>query len=95
MADLHTSRPGSNQAGPAVAVHTAPDQLTAELICGLLEDAGIPAVLAAGDTMAYLGVSLVPCRIMVPEGLAPAARRVLDEQLGPIDNDQGEHAQSV
>jgi hypothetical protein len=45
--------------------------------------------------MAYLGVSLVPCRIMVPERLAPAARRVLDEQLGPSDNDQGEHAQSV
>lgn len=94
MADLHTARPGRNQAGRAVAVHTAPDQLTAELLRGLLEDAGIPAVLAAGDTMAYLGVLLVPCRIMVPEALAPAARRVLDEQLGPID-DQGEHAQSV
>ena len=53
MADLHTSHPGRNQAGRAVAVHTAPDQLTAELLRGLLEDAGIPAVLAAGDTMAY------------------------------------------
>jgi hypothetical protein len=93
MSELPTSRPAQSQAGSPVAVHTAPDQLTAELLRGLLEDAGIPAVLAAGDTSAYLGVSPVPCRIMVPAELAPAARRALDQQLGPIDDDQGEHAQ--
>jgi putative signal transducing protein len=91
MSELRLPWPAPDE-GRVVVVHTAPDQLTAELLRGLLDNAGIPAALAAGDTRAYLGLSSTPCRILVPRELAAAARQVLDEQLGPTEDDQGDHA---
>jgi hypothetical protein len=64
-----------------VPVRTAPDQLTAEIWLGLLEAEQIPAMLAPGDVVSFLGVSSVPCRLLVPEDLLPAAERVLDGEF--------------
>jgi hypothetical protein len=61
-----------------VPLRTAPDQLAAEIWLGLLEAEHIPAMLAPGDVASFLGVSSIPCRLLVPEDLVPAAERVLD-----------------
>lgn len=73
------SAPGAavpQQAG-WVVVRTAPNQLVAEMWRGLLVDAGIPAALAPADVVSYLGVSVTPCRLLVPGELAARAERVL------------------
>ena len=64
-----------------VVLRTAPDQLAAEIWCGLLESEGIPATLAPGDAVSFLGVSPVPCRVLVPEHLIASAERILDGEL--------------
>ena len=64
-----------------VTLRTAPDQLTAEIWLGLLEAEHIPAMLAPGDVISFLGVSSVPCRLLVPEDFIPAAERLLDGEL--------------
>lgn len=61
-----------------VPLRTAPDQLTAEVWRGLLEAEHIPATLAPGDAVSFLGVSAIPCRLLVPDELVPAAERVLE-----------------
>ncbi len=66
-----------------VYLTTAPDQLTAEMWQELLRGDGIPAVIRAGDTASYLGVSNAPCRMMVPQERLTEARRMLEEHLGP------------
>ena len=66
-----------------VYLTTAPDQLTAEMWQELLHNDGIPAVIRAGDTASYMGVSNAPCRLMVPEDRLQEARRLLEEHLGP------------
>ncbi|MFH1141458.1 MAG: DUF2007 domain-containing protein [Chloroflexota bacterium] len=70
-------------AQPLAYLTTAPDQLTAEMWQELLRCEGIPAVIQAGDTASYLGVSNAPCRLMVSEERLAEARRLLEEQLGP------------
>lgn len=68
--------------GPRWAVvRTAPDQLTAEIWRGLLVAEGIPATLAPGDAVSFLGVSPVPCRLLVPEPLLAVAERALTGEL--------------
>ena len=62
-------------------LRTAPDQLSAEIWRGLLEAESIPATLAPGDAVSYLGVSATPCRLLVPDELLTAAGRVLDGEL--------------
>jgi len=66
-----------------VYLTTAPDQLTAELWQGLLRNEEIPAVVRAGDTASYLGISAAPCRLLVPEERLAEARSLLWERLGP------------
>ncbi len=67
-----------------VNLATAPNQLTAELWQGLLSSEGIPAMVHTGNISSYhLGVSNVPCRLMVPEDHLVEARRLLEEHLGP------------
>lgn len=61
---------------------TAPDQLTAEMWSGLLRDRGIPAMVRAGDTSSFMGVSAYPCGILVDEGEIIRAREVLQSELG-------------
>lgn len=66
-----------------VYLTTAPDQLTAEMWQELLRNDGVPAMIRAGDTISFLGVSNAPCRLMVPEERLQEARRLLEEHLGP------------
>ncbi len=44
---------------------TTDDQLSAELLVQALLEEGIEALVNAGDTSSFLGVSGNPCRIMV------------------------------
>ena len=60
-----------------VYLATAPDQLTAEMWAQLLQGEGIPARLKPEDATSFLGVSAMPCRLLVPEGRVSEARAVL------------------
>ncbi len=63
---------------------TAPDQLTAEMWVELLQGEGIPARLKPEDAASFLGVSAMPCRLLVPEGRAEEAMAVLAQySAGP------------
>ncbi|MBI4338722.1 MAG: DUF2007 domain-containing protein [Chloroflexi bacterium] len=68
---------------------TAPDQLTAEMWSELLRSEGLPVMVRSGDTASYLGVSFVPCRLLVREDRQEDARRVLAERLSPDSVDEG------
>ncbi len=61
-----------------VLAATAPDQLAAEMLGGLLSNSGIPFRLSPGDTSAFLGLSLRPCGILVQEDKLEEARIVLE-----------------
>ena len=61
---------------------TAPDQLIAEMWSQLLRDRGISAMVRAGDTSSFLGVSAYPCRILVDTDEVSRAREVLQSELG-------------
>ena len=60
---------------------TAPDQLTAEVWRDLLANEGIPSIIKPGDVMSFLGVSPMPCRILVPENLLAEAKIALERQM--------------
>ena len=66
---------------------TAPDQLTAESWLGLIQNAGIECKLQPGDTVAFLGVSGLPTRIMARSDYVENALTVLNTYLG--NNDAG------
>ncbi len=73
-----------------VPLATAPDQLVAELWSGVLQAAGIPAMIRAGDTSSFLGVSAYPCRILVDETRLADAQAVLKSELDVVfDDDEG------
>jgi|GEM_PF-5699696 hypothetical protein len=61
----------------------APHQLIAEMWRDLLLGHGIPAQLRAGDSASYLGVSTIPCRVLVPEDQLDQAHTMLEEFLTP------------
>ena len=61
---------------------TAPDQLTAESWLGLVQNAGIECKLQPGDTVAFLGVSGLPTRIMARSDYVQNALTVLNAYLG-------------
>ena len=61
---------------------TAPDQLTAESWLGLVQNAGIEWKLQPGDTVAFLGVSGLPTRIMARSDYVQNALTVLNAYLG-------------
>ena len=56
----------------------APNQLTAEMWRDILIDVGIPAMIAPQDAVSFMGVSAMPCRIMVPEERIAEATRILE-----------------
>ena len=56
---------------------TAPDQLTAEMWAEILHNEGVPARIKPEDVVSFLGVSAMPCRLLVPEGRIAEARAVL------------------
>ena len=87
------SEPRPERASPAEdwsVVGTAPDQLTAEMWRGLLEAQRIPSMLAPADAVSFLGVSTVPCRVLVPEHLIDTAWRALESQLGALGSSERE-----
>ena len=61
---------------------TAPDQLTAESWLGLMRNAGIECKLQPGDTVAFLGVSGLPTRIMARSDYVENALTILNAYLG-------------
>ena len=61
---------------------TARDQLEAEMWRNLLVQEGVPAAVRQGDTTAFLGVSVYPCRVVVAEERLGRAREVLEAHLG-------------
>jgi hypothetical protein len=83
----HLSGSDQYQAQRWVLLRTAPDQLTAELWRGFLEAEDIPAMLAPEDVVSYLGVTSVPCRLLVPESWLPMARLALDGELWASKSD--------
>lgn len=64
---------------------TAPDQLTAESWVGLMRNAGIECRLQPGDTVAFLGVSGLPTRLMARSDYVENALSVLNTYLGNND----------
>jgi hypothetical protein len=58
---------------------TAPDQVTGEIWVSILRDAGIAAMIRASDTVSFLGVSALGCRVQVQEEDIERAREVLGE----------------
>ena len=62
-----------------IKVAVAPNQLTAEMWQQRLSAEGIPSVIRASDAVTFMGVSSMPCRILVPEGWAREARAALAE----------------
>lgn len=64
------------------SVLTTQGQLAAEMYCDILRREGIPAVTAPRDAVSFLGVSPLPCRVMVPRNLVEEARAVLSGYLG-------------
>lgn len=62
-----------------VYLATAPDQLMAEMWRDMLREEGIPATIKPGDAISFLGVSAIPCRIMVPEDRLSEAKAVIAE----------------
>ncbi len=63
----------------------APDQLTAEMWQEMLAREGIPAAVNPGDTASFMGVSVLPCRLMVAEEYLERAKQIL---VG-LDADKG------
>ena len=55
----------------------APDQITAEIWCDILQQEGITAMIEPGDAISFMGVSSFPCRVMVPENMGEGAREAL------------------
>lgn len=83
---------------PWIRVATAPDQLTAELWCELLRNAGIPAMLEPRDIASYLGVSGMPCGLLVDAARVEEALMLLEavepeEHRGPgVEPEPGREA---
>jgi hypothetical protein len=63
---------------------TAPDQLTAEIWTDILTQNGIPAMINPQDAISFMGVSSLPCRIMVPAGYRQPAQEILNS-LKPVE----------
>jgi len=75
---------------------TAPNQLIAESWCGLIRSAGIDCKLQPGDAIGFMGVSVLPVRIMVRTSHVESAQSVLDSFISapgenaPETDDQDE-----
>jgi hypothetical protein len=67
---------------------TAPDQLTAEIWTDILNQNGIPAMVDPRDAISFMGVSSLPCRIMVAYGSRQKAQEILDSLKPEEQNDE-------
>ena len=66
--------------GDWVVIAEEPDQLSAEVVLQFLRATAIPARIAAGDTMSFLGPSMLATRVLVPREWAEEARVALDRR---------------
>ena len=66
-------------------VATAPDQMTAEMWQGLLEAEGIPSMISPKDTMSFMGISAMPCDVLVPADAVEKARMILQDYVDKSD----------
>jgi hypothetical protein len=64
---------------------TAPDQLTAEIWTDILIQNGIPAMINPQDAISFMGVSSLPCRIMVAYGYRQKAQEILNSLQPPAE----------
>lgn len=60
-------------------VSTAPDQIVGEMLRVMLEENGVVAMIQPEDVISFLGVSSIPCRILVPVEQYEVARQLVDE----------------
>ena len=64
---------------------TAPDQLTAEIWTDILNQNGVAAMINPQDAISFMGVSGLPCRIMVAYGHRQKAQEILDSLQPPAE----------
>lgn len=69
---------------------TAPDQLTAEIWKDILTQNGIPAMINPRDAVSFMGISSLPCRIMVAYGYRQKAQEILDSLQPPAEEQNDE-----
>jgi hypothetical protein len=65
-----------------VTLATAPDQIVAEMWRDTLVGEGVPAAVRPGDTTSFLGVTLLPCGVVVADNELERAKEILEDQLG-------------
>ncbi len=65
-----------------VVLATAPDQIVAEMWNDILVAEGVPAAIRPGDTTNFLGVTLLPCRVVVADDELARAQGILESQMG-------------
>ena len=68
-----------------VLLAEAPNQLVAELWQEILQNEGIESFIAAGDATSFLGVTALPCRLMVARADLARGREVLDSLVPVTD----------
>ena len=69
-----------------VPLAEAPNQVVAELWCELLANEGMKSVISAADAVSFLGVTALPCRLMVARADLERAREVL-ASLQPLPDE--------
>ncbi|MDA1280135.1 MAG: hypothetical protein O3B95_08885 [Chloroflexi bacterium] len=61
---------------------TAPDQMIGESWCVLVRSAGIDCKLQPGDVIGFIGVSVLPVRLMAKSEDLEIAKSVLESYIG-------------
>ena len=68
-----------------VVLATAPNEWTAHIWQGILNEDGIPVVIRGGDVNPFLGSSPFPVRLLVREHQKEEALQILQDQLQSTD----------
>ena len=68
-----------------VVLATAPNEWTAHIWQGILNEDGIPVVIRGGDVNPFLGASPFPVRLLVREHQKEEALQILRDQLESTD----------
>ncbi len=68
-----------------VPLATAPDQLVAEMWQEMLAQEGIQGVISPSDAVSFLGVTSIPCRVLVPEDQVEAARAIIEAPVEALE----------
>ena len=65
-----------------VTVVIAPEETTATMWRDLLLQEELPAMIRSSDAVSFLGISIFPCRLVVPEHRKEEALAILELHLG-------------